>query len=72
MTEKPPPRRTKSGENPIAIAFRAKLDSIREGTIPHLEELNRQADELRAKHKSDAPAEPEPEPEGTEDDAESD
>lgn len=47
MSEKPPPRRTKSGETEAVKAFRAKLESITEGTFPILEELNRQADELQ-------------------------
>lgn len=50
MSERPPkhpPRRTKSGESAAVKDFRARLDSIAEGTFPALEELNRQAEELR-------------------------
>ncbi len=40
-------RRTKSGQLPEVQAYRAKLDSIRENTLPVLEEANRQAEEIR-------------------------
>lgn len=52
---KPPPR-TKSGEHSAVRAFREKLESIDENTLPILDDILRQAEELRAKHKSDAPA----------------
>ncbi len=48
MSDKPPPRRTKSGQTEAVRTFRSKLESIQEGTYPRLEELNRQAEELRA------------------------
>lgn len=69
MSDKPPLKRTKSGQSPAVLAFRAKLDSIREGTLPDLEKLNQEAAALLAKHKSDAPdAEPKdpPDPEDEE------
>jgi hypothetical protein len=58
MSDRPskPPRRTKSGESAAVRTFRDKIDSIQEGTFPALEELNRQAEELKAK--SEPPKDP--------------
>ncbi len=55
--EKQPPR-TKSGQSPAVQAFRQKMESINEGTLVDLEELNRDAADLAAKHKSDVPPPP--------------
>lgn len=42
-----------SGEHPAVIAFRAKMDSIQEHTIPAAEELAARVERLKAK--SDRP-----------------
>lgn len=39
------PKRTASGETPAVKAFRQKLDSIQDGTLEELLELNRQLDQ---------------------------
>lgn len=41
------PKRTKSGQSAAVQGFRRKLESIQEGTYPVLEEINRQAEELK-------------------------
>lgn len=38
------PKRTASGRHEAVQAFRAKMDSVREGTLEELLELNRQLD----------------------------
>ncbi len=53
MTESKPPRKGCSGEHPIVIAFREKMDSIQEHTIPAAEELAARIERLR--EKSDPP-----------------
>lgn len=54
------PPKTKSGEYPEVQEYRKKLDSIREHTLPMLEEANRQAeqtrDEIRSMRPSEIPA----------------
>lgn len=47
-------RKGASGEHPTMQAVRAKMDSIREGTLPELEALKDRIDKL--KKKSDPPA----------------
>jgi hypothetical protein len=53
MTSKRPPKPARSGEHPAVLAFRAKLDSIQDHTVPAAEELAAQAVALR--EKSDRP-----------------
>lgn len=40
-----PPKRTTSGEHAAVKAFREKLESIQEGTLEHLRDLNRKLEE---------------------------
>ena len=47
MTDSEPPVRTRSGEHPSVIAFRKKMDSIEETTLPAAEELAAQAIALK-------------------------
>lgn len=47
-------RKGSSGEHPVMQAVRKKLDSIREGTLPELEALNRRIDKIN-KVRSDPP-----------------
>ncbi len=45
-----------SGEHPIVIAFREKMDSIQDHTLPAAEECAARAEKLKAK--SDRPPDP--------------
>lgn len=65
MSEKPPPKRTKSGETPAVQAFRKKIESFKEGTFHALEEMNRQAE--AALRNSSAPPADEVDEDETED-----
>ncbi len=53
MTESKTPPKGGSGEHPIVIAFRAKMDSIQEHEIPAAAELAARVEALKAK--SDRP-----------------
>lgn len=61
-TGRPPPeqKRRPSGQHPAVVEMRRKLQSIAEGTLPAVEELN---NELRAYLQSDKPPAPDGEPE---------
>jgi hypothetical protein len=48
---------SKSGEHPIVIAYRAKLDSITEGVAAEAERLERAAQKLLADLKTPVPPE---------------
>ncbi len=49
----PPPMKGASGEHPIVIAFREKMQSIEDHTLPAAEELAARAEKLKTK--SDRP-----------------
>lgn len=53
-----PPRRTSSGEHSFVTDFRKKLDSVRDGVLEDLADLNKALDEEIAKVKSSKPPPP--------------
>lgn len=62
------PPKGRSGEHPVVVAFREKMDSIQEHTVPATEALLAQVQALKAKT-DPPPAEDDdadPSPEGTE------
>jgi hypothetical protein len=73
MTIFPPTRRSKSGEHPDVAAFRDKLESIAEHTVPAADDLNQKlADYLQEVRTpvppADEPKEPSERPEKPETD----
>ncbi len=53
MTESKKPPKGGSGEHPVVVAFREKMDSIQEHTLSETSELLERIERLKAK--SDAP-----------------
>jgi hypothetical protein len=53
MTDSKKPPKGGSGEHPIVIEFRKKMDSIQDHTLPELQELAERIERL--KEKSDRP-----------------
>ena len=45
MSDKPPPKRTSSDGHTAVQAYREKLESIQDGTLETLRDLNRKLDE---------------------------
>ena len=63
LSKAPPPKRTISGSHPSVRAYREKMDSLEEGALTELQNLNERLDRL--KKKSDKPP-PDPRRDGDE------